>query len=491
METSTALDSTKTQLDPTRLSARDKLLEDINEWLKIYYSMFLITAGTLLNILSILTLSRKSFRRSTTSVYLRFLAVVDLFVLYNGLGRHFISGAFRYNIRHLSEAFCKFNQWTTSFGPDISAWILVAVTGERVLSIVRPHSVRLMCTKFTARVTILGIVLALMATNLPLVFFYGYSQVYDKSTNSTWTKKCILVRSVRFVDEIWYWLDLAKFVLLPSVLLTTSNIVIVSAIARRHRNLSSRLNVRDLSVTSSLDRLAATVAPPSGLRREKAASKSESHPKSVYHVARKHVNLITNTGLRTPGHNTDARSDEISSEHSQFGNRKSCAETESNKLCNARGIKGGKTFAGSSKNRNANSSNSSLTITLVVVNAMFIVCNAPVMVFLLNRDGWFRPDQGAALSLTWTVVVMAMYTNNALNFLFYCATGSRFRAEMRAMFISCHTSSVNISGGVNQRSRFRENSHGSESSEVSTISTSASVIRGASSSIKTSPHTMR
>ena len=177
MENSTSSESTTHSQSLHQSSSRNKLFEDINQWLRVYYSMFLIITGTALNILSILTLSRKSFRRSTTSVYLRFLAVVDLFSLYNGAGRHFITGAFHYNIRAASEAFCKFNQWSTSFGPDISAWILVAVTAERVLSIVKPHSVRLMCTKFTARITILGIVLVLMATNLPLLIFYGDQKV--------------------------------------------------------------------------------------------------------------------------------------------------------------------------------------------------------------------------------------------------------------------------------------------------------------------------
>ena len=177
MENTSSTESTEFQTDLHQLPYREKLFEDINQWLKVYYSMFLIISGTILNILSILTLSRKSFKRSTTSVYLRFLAIVDLFVLYNGLSRHFISGVYHYNVRHISDAFCKFNQWTTSFGPDISAWILVAVTGERVLSIVKPHSVRLMCTKFTARLTILSIVAALMTTNLPLMLFYGHLQV--------------------------------------------------------------------------------------------------------------------------------------------------------------------------------------------------------------------------------------------------------------------------------------------------------------------------
>ncbi|CAL1548223.1 unnamed protein product, partial [Lymnaea stagnalis] len=138
---------------------------DIERALKVYYSTFLIAVGSVFNILSIVILSRGAFRNSTTSVYLRFLACVDMFVLYNGLSRHFVSGVSGYNIRNLDRSFCKFNQWSSSFAPDISAWILVAVTTERVVSIVWPHKVRTVCSKTTAAVLVTIICLVIMVSN--------------------------------------------------------------------------------------------------------------------------------------------------------------------------------------------------------------------------------------------------------------------------------------------------------------------------------------
>ena len=40
----------------------------------------------------------------------------------------------------------------------------------------------------------------------------------------------------------------------------------------------------------------------------------------------------------------------------------------------------------------------------------------------------------AEMSVAWAVVNLFQYTNNSINFLLYCLSGSRFREELRAMF---------------------------------------------------------
>ena len=329
--------------------------------------------------------------------------------------------------------------------------------------------------------------------NIGDVFFFYFAiffifQVYNSTSNTTMILKCTLVRSEHFMDQIWYWLDLAKFVLLPSALLTTSNIIIVSAMTRRHHYLDKVFSFRGNSLSSSSNRQSATSSSKSHQAR---ANKKDIHPKSVYHVSREHLNLTTSSGSTgsTLSRIIHAKSREETDVIKQVDSRQSGADNKSLSAWNTSGKAKGKISAGNSNSnsRLANNSNS-LTVTLVAVNVTFVVCNAPVMVFLLNRDGWFEPHQGAAYSLTWTVVVMAMYTNNALNFVLYCATGSKFRAEMRALFASCRFSSTSVSRGSELRARFGEHSHCSESSDGSVLSTSvSSSSRGTASAIKNYP----
>ena len=318
------------------------------------------------------------------------------------------------------------------------------------------------------------------------------------------------MRAVTFMGQVWYWLDLVKFVLLPSALLTTFNVIIVSAIARRHRNLNRVPRRRQkCSPPPTWDSPPGDAASPGG--RQGGAGENGNPPGSVYCVAADHVSLVagrTNGGTRPSGEdvNLPGSAHHVTKEHPDLvvdssaadgakapgltvrrGSSRVVYKVSSVDSCNGRSGENNSKLSGAfkgSKSRVA-TSNNSLTITLVVVNATFVVCNTPVMVFLLNRNGWFRPDQEAANSLTWTVVVMAMYTNNALNFLLYCASGSKFRAEMRAMFTSCRSLPQSSAAlrGRGQVSRYREHSgHCTESSDVSTQSTSVPAM-----SFETSP----
>ncbi|KAK0040173.1 N-arachidonyl glycine receptor [Biomphalaria pfeifferi] len=357
-------DEFKLTTPDTDLSERDKLLVDIDRALKIYYSIALVTVGTVLNILSIVILSRVAFRNSTTSVYLRYLACIDMFVLYNGLSRHFVSGISGYNIRYLSEAFCKFNLWSSAFAPDISAWILVVVTTERLMSIVLPHRVRTVCSKSTAAAAVIVITLIIMASNLPVLFFFGDQQVPEDETNSTVTLRCVILTNYEtFMNKVWYWLDLLKFVLLPSSILTIFNIIIIIYVIR------SRRRVEKVVATKTF---------------------------------RGRPNSMTLTILK------GSRHAQLTSGHPGF------TTTTVPNNC----------VIGSNKEI-------SLTITLLVINATFVICNTPIVVYFLASQYWFPPGLQPAERLTLTASIMAMYTNNAVNFLLYCATGSRFRVEIR------------------------------------------------------------
>ena len=67
----------------------------------------LIIFGSIGNTLSIVVLTRKSMRNSTTTLYLTFLAFSDILVLYTGLLRQWIFYVFEYDIRIVSEVGCK------------------------------------------------------------------------------------------------------------------------------------------------------------------------------------------------------------------------------------------------------------------------------------------------------------------------------------------------------------------------------------------------
>ena len=81
---------------------------------------------------------------------------------------------------------------------------------------------------------------------------------------------------------------------------------------------------------------------------------------------------------------------------------------------------------------------SSMTKLLLVLNFVFIVCTAPICVYLIGMEYWVPPDVPRRIQEEdpWCVVVtMLMYTNNTVNFILYSLSGSKFRQELKRLFI--------------------------------------------------------
>jgi hypothetical protein len=87
----------------------------------------------------------------------------------------------------------------------------------------------------------------------------------------------------------------------------------------------------------------------------------------------------------------------------------------------------------------------SMTTMLVTLNVVFIVSSTPISVYLIGSDYW---DEGASehelaiSSLVFEIASMLAYTNNAINFVLYCISGTRFRLELKAL-AKCHASPNN------------------------------------------------
>ena len=94
-----------------------------------------------------------------------------------------------------------------------------------------------------------------------------------------------------------------------------------------------------------------------------------------------------------------------------------------------------------------------LTKMAFSLNTAFFICVSPVSIFSIGQPYWWPPetltDQGLAnLVLAWTTVTMLMYMNNSINFLLYIMFGSKFRHELKRMFIPKCWKTQSVSSNV-------------------------------------------
>lgn len=217
--------------------------EDIQTYIWKVVPLFMIVTGVIANALSILVLTRRqSMRKHTSSLYLTVLALTDILVLCVGLLRQWVLYVFDWDFREYSEAACKFHIFLTYLVIDFSAWILVALTIERVMLVWIPQKARGKCTKNVAMVTMITILVFLVCLNSHLIIGMGDSTL--ETEDNTTINKCYPQYQAYsdFYDYIWPWVDYTKFCILPFTFLLSGNILIACKVIIRKRRIQSKIN---------------------------------------------------------------------------------------------------------------------------------------------------------------------------------------------------------------------------------------------------------
>lgn len=145
----------------------------LTEWIWRTVPLVLILLGTVGNILTALVIFRNFRNIPSTAVYLLSLAFTDTLFLYNAPLRRVILHVFELEVRSFSNLGCKVSVFLTYASFHISAWILVAVTIERVVSVIWPFKVKRCCTERSAIVVTSAIVALVCVMDSHIL--YGFS----------------------------------------------------------------------------------------------------------------------------------------------------------------------------------------------------------------------------------------------------------------------------------------------------------------------------
>lgn len=218
-----------------------------------YIPPFLIIFGTIGNLLSIIVMSQKSMKDSVTSLLFRILAFIDTLVLYTGLLRYWLIGAFQIDVRLMSMFACKFHTFLVYVTADLSGWILVCITLERCIAVLMPYRYNNICTRTKALILLLIVTILLAGINSYLLFSIEFS--FD-TVNHYY--QCIVTNKFNtFHGNIWPWIDYCLYSLLPFFLILFGNIALLVGISktrvkREHASNSSSSSRSMSSMTAIL-----------------------------------------------------------------------------------------------------------------------------------------------------------------------------------------------------------------------------------------------
>ena len=138
---------------------------------RVAVTCLLVPVGTVGNVLTMVIMRRKTFAKNTHSLFLTCLAAIDICILYTCLLPDTVTQAMRAPHLARSEFACRANWYIMIVLTNISSWLLVVLSIERVISVWLPFRAKQLCTKRTAVVAVAVIAITLSAFNVVLVLY--------------------------------------------------------------------------------------------------------------------------------------------------------------------------------------------------------------------------------------------------------------------------------------------------------------------------------
>ncbi|XP_045187555.2 growth hormone secretagogue receptor type 1-like [Mercenaria mercenaria] len=131
-----------------------------------------------------------------------------------------------------SEIICKLHLYLSQTCYQFSAWILVALTIERLLSVVVPHKLRDIVTTKRVNIYITILVILAFGINSHLIFGTGHD---EGESNKCWYESDSYES---FYNIAWTWIELFIEFAIPFVIILFSNVILLYKLSKRQKILS-------------------------------------------------------------------------------------------------------------------------------------------------------------------------------------------------------------------------------------------------------------
>ena len=226
-------------------------LEEISVTVRKICDPVLFLVGTIGNLLTILVLSQNKNRRTTTAIFLIFLAISDIMILFTSYFSEWLYVMWSFGFRQVNNVLCKLHVFLTYYSLQFSSWTLVIVTCERVISVINPTKVKLICSRKRGitGVIIMEVILALLNCHLLVGMvheFNPYTKRYCAGITNEYRE---------FLNDVWPVIDFCVTFALPLLFIAVGNTILImklSQVSRRRSHMVAsdwKKNPSGLTVT--------------------------------------------------------------------------------------------------------------------------------------------------------------------------------------------------------------------------------------------------
>ena len=201
--------------------------------------------GIIGNVLSFAVWSRKRMRVSSSSVSFRFLAVIDTCVLLIAPLRELILYASNLDIQEINDLSCRLHNWLAFSVTSLSAWIMSAMSIDRLVSVKYPLWAKSYCTKKLAFVIGAPLTTVVVLLNSHVLFYLNRKEIFSVPDNSNKTfildVSCLpdSEQMMVFWKMIWPAVILVLFSFGPILCLIICSVILVRELSARTNNIGS------------------------------------------------------------------------------------------------------------------------------------------------------------------------------------------------------------------------------------------------------------
>ena len=208
-------------------------------------SPLLLVVGVIGNMVSMAVLSRQRMRRTTTSVYLRLLAVFDTGVLLVVLPRNLVYFHSSVDIKDLNAFACKLVSFLTPSSVTLSWCFMCIITIDRLILIRYPVWAKKHCTRKSALIVFAISVSVIVAVNFHNILFQNLRWKEVISTANTTVRvngKCVPIPNWYsvFRKKVWPLIVLVVFSTAPIILQIVCNVLLARELVIRSRKRQAR-----------------------------------------------------------------------------------------------------------------------------------------------------------------------------------------------------------------------------------------------------------
>lgn len=343
--------------------------------LQIYTSLLLIV-GLPGNIISGFIMATDRTNRVTTRILMVIIAAADTAVLLTAVTRYWAFEVLNTDFRNYSDLMCKVHVFAVAFFTDFAVGSLCAVAVERFLVVAFPQRANIVTSTKTICIGMTTFAVALFIKNGIHFFIMGLQEVS--------TEAGLIVHACTPAEDYTRWtrifmkIDFFSFAVLPYVILFSCNLYIYCVLKRQRRILHETLNRRQSKSGRPLPR-------------------------------RNSATLTTNlTGDILES--TENNPEQIAK-------------------CKHKGEKRSTSISGACKPERRKRKPEDVIKILTALTVVHVVCTLPGTIFTLLSDYADLRRQ----KQTKHVLVMLIFTNNAINLFAYLASSERFRNQFASL----------------------------------------------------------